>query len=110
MSPESLKTMWSSTLNPPLRDGEVPEFKVLFSVDDNYCIVDSDNLIVFDSSDSSTHASTIMSILERKEILETTLLDKFLGIEVEVILSPPPRTEESKSQVNNQAHPLDAHF
>lgn len=87
LSEDSVKTLYERNINPPLGQGQRLVAKVLFSVDDTYGVIEDDKTLVFDSSKAENvigDAKTIKQILENLNVLDITIMDKFMCLLAEV--------------------------
>ena len=104
LSDESAKAMYDGKLNPPLKEGQSVVLRTLFTIDDNYGMLESDH-VVFDSADPNQFGPIelpIQKVLQALNILDITQLDKFLSIFAEVILDVEDAQEAGAEQVSSE--------
>ena len=89
-SQESIKKLWSSTFNAPLEEGQSIEQTTLMCIEDSYDLVENENdCLVYNSSDAPDPQNdklTIKQVLDQMGLLETTELDLFLSMSIELTL------------------------
>lgn len=85
-SQESLKQLWKGTFNPDLREGQTLTQRTQICVEDTYELIEDDNsCLVFDTNETQKDSEmTIWQVLQKLGLLETTELDEFLSMTIEV--------------------------
>ena len=79
--------MWEGTFNPPLKQGQVPKQETIIMIDDTYDRLSDQELIVFSSYNPQNFQKTIYEVLQAKDLLDGTMMDKFIGVQVQICLS-----------------------
>lgn len=89
-SDESMQNLWNGSLKQQIKDGQTIEQTTLMCILDTYELVeDEEECLVFDSSappNAERDSVPISKVLDKLGILETTELDQFLSISIEVNL------------------------
>lgn len=91
LSDEALKKIWESKpKNPPIQEGQTLVQQSYIRIDDTYgAIDDEDDCLVYDSQDkpdSDRNMETISQVIERLQLMHTTIEDDFLNLTFEVTL------------------------
>ena len=112
-SDESHVTMWRKTFNPPLQEGQIVTSQRLIKVEDSYGLIEDENCLIFNSDDlpdEEQDSMTISQVLGQMGLLETTELDMFVSMVVEVILKVEGGLTKITSTQHNELTGKDIHM
>ena len=81
---------WESKNRAEVQESETLIKKIYMTIDDSYGLLEADQCVIFegdiDMTLASAHEKSLYQLLEEKQYLETTLMDQFISLVVEVDL------------------------